>query len=144
MVTEKNNFSWNAQHNFAKGNVIFKGKNEKPWKNEIEKCRPPPILRGPAPAPYFHPLFLIFQIPPSRGGKQNLLLPALQRRGFQTMLHTIFVRKTNLKFDLLSLNIFGSSEYEKMDIFLKQLNFALLTKNFLRLLTYNRKYKNCL
>ena len=27
--------------------------------------RPPPILRRPAPAPYFHPLFLIFQIPPS-------------------------------------------------------------------------------
>ena len=57
------------------------------------------------------------------------------------MLYTIFIRKTNLKLDLLSLNIFGSSEYEKMDIFLKQLNFVLLTKNFLRLLTYNKKYK---
>ena len=60
------------------------------------------------------------------------------------MLYTIFIRKTNLKLDLLSFNIFGSSEYEKMDIFLKQLNFVLLTKNFLRLLTYNKKYKNCL
>ena len=38
MMTEKNNFSSNAEHNFAKGNVIFKCKNEKPWKNEIEKC----------------------------------------------------------------------------------------------------------
>ena len=58
-------------------------------------------------------------------------------------LYTIFIRKTNLKADLLSFNIFGSKEYEKMDIFLKQLNFVLLTKNFLRLLTYNKKYKNC-
>ena len=57
------------------------------------------------------------------------------------MLYTIFIRKTNLKLDLLSLNIFGSSEYEKIDIFLKQLNFVLLTKNFLGLLTYNKKYK---
>ena len=30
MVTEKNYFSSNAEHNFAKGNVIFKCKNEKP------------------------------------------------------------------------------------------------------------------
>ena len=29
-----------------------------------------------------------------------------------------------------------------MDIFLKQLNFVLLTTNFLRLLIYNKKYKN--
>ena len=46
------------------------------------------------------------------------------------MLYTIFIRKTNLKLDLLSFNIFGSSEYEKMDIFLKQLNFVLLKKRF--------------
>ena len=31
-------------------------------------------------------------------------------------LYTIFIRKTNLKLDLLSFNIFGRSEYEKMDI----------------------------
>ena len=34
---------------------------------------PPPILRRPAPALYFHSLCLIFQIPPSGGGNQNLL-----------------------------------------------------------------------
>ena len=32
IVAEKNKFSWNAQHNFAKGKVIFKCKNDKPWK----------------------------------------------------------------------------------------------------------------
>ena len=33
-----------------------------------------PHLRRPAPGQYFHPLFLIFQIPPpSGGGNQNLL-----------------------------------------------------------------------
>ena len=31
-------------------------------------------------------------------------------------LYTIFIRKTNLKLDLQSFNIFGSCEYEKMDI----------------------------
>ena len=30
MVTEKNNFSSNAQQNFAKSKVIFKYKNDKP------------------------------------------------------------------------------------------------------------------
>ena len=59
-------------------------------------------------------------------------------------LHTILIRKTNLKLSILSFHVFGSSESEKIDIFLKQLNFLLLTKNFLRLLTYNKKYKNCL
>ena len=29
MATEKKNFSWNAEHNFAKGRVIFKCKNDK-------------------------------------------------------------------------------------------------------------------
>ena len=38
----------------------------------------------------------------------------------------------------------STNEYEKMDICLKQFNFVLITKNFLRLLTYNKKYKNCL
>ena len=33
MVTEKNSFSSNAQHNFAKVKVISKCKNDKPWKN---------------------------------------------------------------------------------------------------------------
>ena len=38
-------------------------------------------------------------------------------RGVPTMLYTIFITKINLKLDLLNLNIFGSSEYEKMAIF---------------------------
>ena len=33
MVTEKNNFSSNAQHNFGKCKVISKCKNDKRWKN---------------------------------------------------------------------------------------------------------------
>ena len=40
----------------------------------------PPFLRRPASAPYFHPLFLIFQTPlPSGGGNQNLLPPAFKK-----------------------------------------------------------------
>ena len=42
----------------------------------------------------------------------------------------MFKRKTNLKLDLLSFNTFGSSEYEKMNIFLIQLNFVLLKRFF--------------
>ena len=37
----------------------------------------------------------------------------------RTWLYTIFIGKTNLKLDLLNFNIFKSSEYEKIDIFLK-------------------------
>ena len=44
MVAEKNNFSPNAQHDFAKGKIISKCKNGKPWKNEIGKV--------PAPTPF--------------------------------------------------------------------------------------------
>ena len=57
------------------------------------------------------------------------------------MLYTIFRRKSNLKRVLLDLNIFGSSEYEKMAIFLKTVRLCFA--HFLRLLTYN-KYKNYL
>ena len=40
----------------------------------------PHFLRRPASAPYFHPLFLIFQTPlPSGGGNQNLLPPAFKK-----------------------------------------------------------------
>ena len=53
----------------------------------------------------------------------------------------VFIRKTNLKLDLLNFNIFGSSEYEKMDIFEKSW-ILFCSKNFLRLLTYNKKCKN--
>ena len=44
-------------------------------KKKIGKVSALSLLRGPAPAPYFHPLFLIFQIPPSGRGNHNLLLP---------------------------------------------------------------------
>ena len=33
-------------------------------------------------------------------------------------------RKTNLKLDLMGFNIFGSSEYEKMEIFFKTVKFC--------------------
>ena len=39
-----------------------------------------PLLRGPAPAPYFHPLFLIFQNSPF-SGNQNLLPPFKKEGG---------------------------------------------------------------
>ena len=47
-----------------------------------------------APAPYFHPLFLIFQITPpplSRGGNQNLLPPLKQGRGGPNYVNVILV-----------------------------------------------------
>ena len=49
----------------------------------------------------------------------------------QTMLYAIFIRKTNLKLDLLNLNIFGSSEYEKMAI-LKTVKFCFAHKKLFK------------
>ena len=46
MVAEKNNFSSNAKHNFAKGKVISEYKNDKLW-----KIPPSPPLTRPAPGP---------------------------------------------------------------------------------------------
>ena len=46
MVTEKNKFSSNAYHNFAKSKIIPKCENDNPT-----------LLRRPGPAPYFHSLF---------------------------------------------------------------------------------------
>ena len=46
MVADKNNFSSNAQHNFAKGKVISKCKNDKMINFEKighEKCQLPPL-----------------------------------------------------------------------------------------------------
>ena len=43
MVAEKNNFSSNAYHNFAKGKVISECENGKPWKNLIEKVPATPF-----------------------------------------------------------------------------------------------------
>ena len=57
MVAEEKNFYSNAYHNFANGKVISKFKNDKPYKNEIGKVPVPSLLRGPAPAPYFHHFF---------------------------------------------------------------------------------------
>ena len=37
-------------------------------KIKLEKIQPI-LLRRPAPAPYFHPLFLIFQSPPAPSGE---------------------------------------------------------------------------
>ena len=68
-------------HNsFAKGKVICKCKNDKPWKKEIGKASPPPLLRRPTPGPYLHPLFKIFQIPPSGEDNQNLLPTPFKKR----------------------------------------------------------------
>ena len=47
-------------------------------------------------------------------------------------LHTIFITKTNLKLDLLSFNIFGSSEYEKIDIFFKTDKFCFAHKKLFK------------
>ena len=64
MVAEKNNFSSNAWHNFAKGKVISKCKNDKLKKIKSKKCQPHPttFLGRPAPTPYFRPLLHILII----------------------------------------------------------------------------------
>ena len=69
MVAGKNNFSsnTNAKHNFAKRvyKVISKCKNDKPWKNKLNrKSASPP----PPTTPFFHLIFLIVQIPPPPPG----------------------------------------------------------------------------
>ena len=56
------------QHNFAKGKVISKCKNDKPRKKLIGKVLAP-LLRRSAPAPCFHPLFsFLDSLHPSGGG----------------------------------------------------------------------------
>ena len=45
------------------------------------KCQPPPLLRRPAPAPYFYSLFLIVHFPPP-GEVINIHFPLpLKKRG---------------------------------------------------------------
>ena len=46
MVTEKNNFSSNAWHNFAKDKIISKYKNDKPWRKVKQIYSPPPFYKG--------------------------------------------------------------------------------------------------
>ena len=54
--------------------MISRCKNDKPWKNQLGKV-PVPLLRRPAPAPYFHPPFFNFSDFPSNGGNSNLIPP---------------------------------------------------------------------
>ena len=42
MVTEKKNFFFQMHNSFAKGKVISKYENDKPWNNEIGKVSAPP------------------------------------------------------------------------------------------------------
>ena len=58
MVAGKHFFS-NAQCNFAKDKVSSKCKNDKSMKklNRKSASPPPNLLRRPATATYFHPLF---------------------------------------------------------------------------------------
>ena len=68
-----------------------------------EKCRPS-LLRRPAPAPYFHPLFLIFQIPPSGEGNQNSL-PSPLKKGVRTMItYCILFLTVKFVIALISIN----------------------------------------
>ena len=67
-------------HNsFAKGKVISKCKNDKPWKREIGKVSTSPFKKT-YPGPYFHLLFKIFQIPTSGEDNQNLLPTPFKKR----------------------------------------------------------------
>lgn len=42
-----------------------------------KKCQPPTLLKRPTPIPYFHPLLLIYRIPPWREEKK--FTPPLKR-----------------------------------------------------------------
>ena len=45
-----------------------------------EKCQTPsPLLKRPAPAPYFHPLFKVFQSSPPPGKLIKIYFPPLKR-----------------------------------------------------------------
>ena len=45
-----------------------------------EKCQPPsPLLKRPAPAPFFHPLFKVFQSSPPRGKLIKIYFPPLKK-----------------------------------------------------------------
>ena len=59
---------------------------------------PPPVLRRPAPAPYFHPLLKFFRFLPSGGGNQNLLAPLLNKNGLQVKPKTTLA-KCNRTYD---------------------------------------------
>ena len=86
MVTEKNNFSSNAQHNFGKGKVTSKCRNDKPWKNYIGKVSAPPFKKTCTCTILQPSCFNFSDSPPppllpalSAGRNQNLLPPTLKR-----------------------------------------------------------------
>ena len=66
-------------------------------------------------------------------GNKSYETPYLNSSKSRNWSYAMFIRETNLKLDLQNFNVFGSSEYEKLDIFLKQILFS--SKNVLRLLT---------
>ena len=71
-----------------------------PDKIKQEKCQPPPLGRH-ALAPYFHLLFLIFQIPPPPGEVIKIYFPALKREGGGGRVRTMLIpreRKEIVKF----------------------------------------------
>ena len=71
-----------------------------------------------------------FQIS-EKNGMKNIFNAIIEKKlTNRNWLYTIFIRKTNLKLHLLNFNIFGSSEHEKMDIFLKTFKFFFVQKTF--------------
>ena len=67
MVTEINFFFSNAEHGFAKGTVISKCKNDKPWKNEIGKVSAHPPFKKTCPCTILPPPFFNFSASSLRG-----------------------------------------------------------------------------
>ena len=80
-------YSLNGWHNFAKGKVFSKCKNDKPWKN----------LTGKVPSPLFRrctivPPFLNFSDSPSPsggGGQSKFIHPLFKKGGVQTMYYPL-------------------------------------------------------
>ena len=62
-------------YNFAKIKLMCKCTNDKYTLNQIARVLAQSNFRRPAPTSYFHTLFLIFQIPPSRQRGPNYEFP---------------------------------------------------------------------
>ena len=65
--------------------------------NRKSDSLPPPLLRRPAPAPYFHPLFLIFQISPLQWRISKFTPPPLKRKGWGRTMWKVKGTRTLLK-----------------------------------------------